>query len=166
MNEIIQFIPLSERNNQKELINEIGNTIFGTDESTKFAEEFIPPRGRVPSPKNIKFANFLAKQTRCLWVVYTDEHKEQIAGFILVADLPHPNAIGFGLNPTYKRKGLMSRAWKEIMLSGECIRFPINAYTSEKNTGAINFLQKNKFQFIENLDFVEEPSVHYSFNKQ
>ena len=159
---ITHFIPLNERNEQKALINQIGNVVFGTIESAKFAEEFIPEGGRLPSPKSQNFSKFLINYPTCLWAVYTDMTKSALAGFILISNLPHDNAIGFGLNPEFKGKGLMSRAWEEIK-TNECVKFPLNAYTSVRNKGAISFLEKNGFNFKENINFIGEDSVHYLF---
>jgi len=163
---IVTFIPLTERPANRELVREISRAIFGSAESADFAEEYVPHSARVPYPKADQFSQFLLRYPKCLWAVFENDKKERVAGFVLISDLPHINSVGFGINPDYAGKGIMLLAWNEIILNSEqCISFPLNAYTSQRNKPAIRFLDKIGFVPAGNIEFQGDPSFKYVYNR-
>lgn len=163
---IVTFIPLTERPANRELVREISRAIFGSAESADFAEEYVPHSARVPYPKADQFSQFLLRYPKCLWAVFENDKKERVAGFVLISDLPHINSVGFGINPDYAGKGIMLLAWNEIILNSEqCISFPLNAYTSQRNKPAIRFLDKIGFVPAGNIEFQGELSLKYVYNR-
>ena len=161
---ICEFIPQGRREDAAE---GIALAVFGTPEAAAFSEAFVPLRARAPHPKARHFAQFLSRHARLLWCVYSDEQHSEVAGFILIGDLPHPNAIGFGLAPQFAGRGLMTRAWTEILASdsSSLIRYPLNAYTSARNAAALGLLERLGFELRGNIDFFGEPSCHYALQQ-
>lgn len=149
-----------------ELVREISGAIFGSAESADFAEKYVPYNARVPYPKADQFSQFLLHYPKCLWAVFENDKKVRVVGFILVSDLPHYNSAGIGINPDYSGKGIMLQAWNEIILNADqCILFPLNAYTSERNEPAIRFLEKTGFVPAGNIEFQGEPSLKYVYHR-
>ena len=52
------FIEKNQRFANQNLINEIADSVFGSEEQVAFSEKFVPVGCRVPSPKSQNFANF------------------------------------------------------------------------------------------------------------
>ena len=157
-----QFIPLEDRQQQRALINAIAEAVYGTAEDAAFSEEFVPPGGRVPSNKVTNFAIFLARTPTCLWALFEDDTQQKVIGFILIANVPHSNSIGFGLNKSYARNGLMKKAWEEIK-NDQCITLPLNGYTSIRNTSAIAFLEACGFVKNGITNFMGEDSYWFVY---
>lgn len=152
------YIPNNERTAQKQLIYEIADAVYGSAEKISFMEEFVPPGGRVPHPQAEWFAQYLSLHPKLLWAV---GYKKQIVGFILIADVPHHNAIGFGIDCRYANCGIMSHAFTMIKSSPE-IRFPLYGYTSQRNIAVHRLLKKSGFrQADESLVFEGEPAFGF-----
>ena len=161
----IKYIGRHERVQNRELLNQISTAIFGTPEDVLFAEEFVPPDGKIPNPKVATFVNFLTNYTNHLWGIFADDNLKIPVGFILIADNPHPNSIGFCIKRKFARKGLMRQAWEEIRKSPQwqSIDFPLFGQTSQRNTAANQFLTNIGFKFIEETNFAGEPSNKYLY---
>lgn len=157
-----QLIPLENRLQQRALINAIAQAVYGTAEDASFLEEFVPLGGRVPSNKVTNFANFLSRTPTCLWALFEDDTQQKVIGFILIANVPHTNSIGFGLNKSYARNGLMKKAWEEIK-NDQCITLPLNGYTSIRNTSAIAFLEACGFVKNGTTNFIGEDSYWFVY---
>jgi len=110
----IKYIGRHERVQNRELLNQISTAIFGAPEDINFAEEFVPHAGKIPSPKVANFAGFLVNGPKHLWAIFSDDNPKIPVGFILIADSPHRNSIGFCIKRNFARKGLMRQAWEEI----------------------------------------------------
>lgn len=159
---ITKFINLNERQQESLLINQIATAVYGTPEDTAFMEEFIPPRGRVPELKIPNFSGFLTSYPTCLWAVFSDDLQKEVVGFILIANKPHPNAIGFGIKKAFSRKGIMHKAWEEIKTQ-PCINYPLYGYTSKRNTAAIDFMESCGFDKNGVINFMGEDSLGFEF---
>jgi RimJ/RimL family protein N-acetyltransferase len=161
----VEFIPLAERRNRIALLREVAHAVFGTPEKSAFMEQFVPRFGQVPEPKVDNFTNFLVHGPNCLWVVYySNEQKEkQVVGFILIADMPFRNSIGFGIDLDFANMGIMTRAWHIIEKGNNpCIVYPLYGYTSTRNESAIALLTKLGFENTnENVMFGDEPSYKF-----
>jgi len=154
----VEFIPRQNRQHQHALLLEIANAVFGDAQKIGFMEEFVPPGGRAPSPKVQNFADFLINYPKCLWAV---RFNNIVVGFILIADMPHRNSIGFGIDFNYKEKVIMKAAWALISLD-KCIQYPLYGSTSTRNIGAQKFLTSIGFKNThEDFDFMGEPSYKY-----
>lgn len=155
------YIPREERLAQKDLLRRIAEAVYDSGEKISFIEEFVPPGGRVPTPQAERFAQNLAIFPRQLWAV---SYKKQVVGFILIADIPHRNAVGFGIDCCYARRGIMSHAFNLIKNSPE-IRFPLYGYTSQRNIAVHRLLKKLGFvQTDESVVFEGEPSFGFVLN--
>jgi RimJ/RimL family protein N-acetyltransferase len=156
------FIPRTDRNTKRALINEISEAVFGTDEQSYFSEEFVPVRCRVPEPKVQVFSNFLINQAKLLWAVQFDG---KTVGFILISDLPHSNSVGFSIHSDYARKGICSTAFDLIRNAPE-ILFPLYGATSTRNVNAQLFMEKQGFEREANtFDFCGEESFKYRLDR-
>ena len=164
----IKYIGQTERVQNRELLNKIAEAIFGTPEDINFAEEFVPPDGKTQNPKVATFVEFLTNYTNHLWGIFSDDNPKIPLGFILIADMPHPNSIGFCIKRNFARKGLMRQAWEEIRQSSQWqeIDFPLFGQTSQRNTAANQFLTNIGFKFIEETNFAGEPSNKYQYINQ
>jgi RimJ/RimL family protein N-acetyltransferase len=152
------FIPRHERNMHRNTLHEIAVAIYGTPEKTLFAEEFIPPGGRVPHEKVTSFTNYLEYGPNLLWAV---RHDEQVVGFILIGDRPNHNSIGFSIDKAYAYQGVATAAF-QLISNNPAIRYPLNAFTSCRNTASRRFLEKNNFYLVsDDIDFLGEGSCHY-----
>lgn len=157
-----KFIPRNERLENYQLIREISEAIFGSDDDTNFAEFFVPLGGRVPKPQSENFEKFLINAPTCLWAIYSGDC---VVGFILIGDIPHPNSIGFSINSKYSNQGIMKKAWKQIC-DNPNITYPLNAYTSKRNELAKKLLGSLEFNQMKNeIDFCGESSFHYKKEK-
>ena len=97
-------IPLGQRGQHRQLIQEIARAIYGTPEEVAFAETYIPLGGRVPgrnpAEKQNNFARYLLDGPRLLWAI---KENGQTVGFVMIG-MPHPqslNTIGFSINSHY-----------------------------------------------------------------
>lgn len=164
----IKYIGRHERIQNRELLNQISTAIFGTPEDINFAEEFVPPAGKIPNPKVANFAGFLVNGPKHLWAVFSDDNPKIPVGFILIADMPHTNSIGFCIKRNFAIKGLMRQAWEEIKNSSEWgnITFPLYGSTSQRNAAANQFLTNIGLKFIEETNFAGEPSNKYQYINQ
>jgi RimJ/RimL family protein N-acetyltransferase len=130
---------------------EISQAVYGNDELTNFTEEFIPLVGQVPAPKAPNFAHFLNFGAKEVWSVIEAENnaKEVCVGFVLMADMPHSNSIGFGINKHFARRGIMKPALEEVLNAIETTgrNQPIFAHTSIDNLPAQRLLEGTGFQF-------------------
>ena len=152
------FIEKSQRFANRNLINEIANSVFGSDEKAAFSEEFVPVRCRVPYPKSEQFANYLLNSPRLLWAIQYDN---TTVGFILIGDIPHRNAMGISINHKYSRRGVASEAFSQIKSHPE-ISYPVFGYTSVRNINAQKFMESIGFKREpENIDFCGENSYKY-----
>ena len=155
------FIPFGERQINHDVIESIANAVYGNAEDAEFLEQYVPLRGRVPVPKVNIFTNCLIRAPRCLWAV---SHEEQVVGFITIGDYgEHVNVIGFGIKLEFARHGIMAQAWAEIR-NHSSIQYPLYGSTSSENLPAINFLEMLNFEFVEQLNFLGEPSIRYVLN--
>jgi hypothetical protein len=145
------FIPKSERRNHTALIKEVAEACFGNDEKANFMEEFVPEGGRVPGLKTQSFAEYLINFPKLLWVIQFDG---KTVGFITVSDLPHPNAVGFGIDVEYSGKGIVAEAFEQVKCS-EQIKYPLFGYTSENNEKAVKLMEKLE------IDYKGEPSLKF-----
>jgi RimJ/RimL family protein N-acetyltransferase len=139
------FIEKNQRIANKNLINEIADSVYGSIEQAAYSEEFIPERGRVQIPKNKIFANFLLSSPKLLWAIQYDN---TTVGFILIGDMPHHNAMGISINSEYSRKGIATEAFNQIKTHPE-ISYPVFGYTSVRNVNAQGFLER--------IGFIKEP---------
>jgi len=140
-------------------IRGIATSCFGNDEQVQFIEEYIPARGRVPEPKVANFEGFLLRATKHLWAIYENDAQNSVVGFVLIADIPHQNSIGFGIEVNYARQGIMRKAWEEIepQLVEIGVPFPLNGYTSARNEAANAFMTAIGFILQEGeIDFEGE----------
>jgi hypothetical protein len=151
------FIPKSERRNHTALIKEVAEACFGNDVKANFMEEFVPKGGRVPGLKTQSFAGFLLNAPELLWAIQFDG---QTVGFITVSDLPHLNAIGFGIDVEYSGKGIVAEAFEQVKCS-EQIKYPLFGYTSENNEKAVKLLEKLGFEKDGKIDYEGEPSLKF-----
>lgn len=151
------FIAKSERGNHTALIKEVAEACFGNDVKANFMEEFVPDGGKVPGLKTQSFAEYLIKFPKLLWVIQFDG---KTVGFITVSDLPHPNAVGFGIDKEYAGKGIVSEAFEQVKCS-EQIKYPLFGYTSENNEKAVNLLEKLGFEKDGKIDYKGEPSLKF-----
>ncbi|GMU87260.1 MAG: hypothetical protein AMXMBFR48_25010 [Ignavibacteriales bacterium] len=155
------YIPREERLAQKDLIRRIAEAVYDSEEKISFMEEFVPPGGRVPHPQAELFAQYLSMDPRQLWAV---SYKKQVVGFILIADIPHRNAVGFGIDCRYANCGIMSHAFTLIKSSPE-IRFPLYGYTSQRNIAVHRLLKKLGFLLTdESVLFLGEPAFGFVLN--
>jgi RimJ/RimL family protein N-acetyltransferase len=152
------FIEKSQRLVNKSIINEIANSVFGTDVQAAFSEEFVPMRCRVPNPKSVHFANFISNSPKLLWAI---QYNKITVGFIIIGDMPHSNAMGIIINSEYSGKGIASEAFNQIRTHPE-ICYPIFGYTSIRNINAQKFMERIGFKREpENIDFCGENSYKY-----
>lgn len=135
------FIPRTDRNTNRVLINEIAEAVFGTSEQSDFSEAFVPIGGKVPSPKKENFARFLINTPELLWAV---QYNEKTVGFILIFNIPDPSSIGFSINSKFAHKGIATAAFNLVRYS-TLIKYPIFGSTSARNTIARNFMLKQGF---------------------
>jgi hypothetical protein len=154
------FIPKSERGNHTALIKEVAGACFGIDVKANFMEEFVPEGGRVPGLKTQSFAEYLINFPKLLWVI---QFEGKTVGFITVSDLPHSNAIGFGIDVEYSGKGIIADAFEQIKCS-EQIKYPLFGYTSENNEKAVKLMEKLGFEADSEIVFEEEPSIKFVKN--
>lgn len=152
------FIARNERIENKILITEIADSVFGTVEQSTFSEEFVPLRCRVPSPKSQNFERFLFNVPKLLWAI---QYENRTVGFILIQDMPHRNAMGISINSEYSGKGVATEAFNQIKSHLE-ISFPVFGYTSVRNKNAQRFMERIGFKKEpENIDFCGENSFKY-----
>jgi ribosomal protein S18 acetylase RimI-like enzyme len=134
----------------------IAEAVFGTTELAEFTEEFIPLRGRVPSPKVENFASYLNRVVKDLFAILNPNsgNNEEIIGFILLSDTPYKQALSIGLNKNFVGKGIAKTALlfalENLKKSG--IELPIYAYTSKENISALGLLTSVDFRFISELN--------------
>jgi hypothetical protein len=154
----IEFIPKEKRRLQSELVLQISNAVFGDIDKISFSERFVPLMARVPEPKVQNFSNFLINFPKHLWAI---RYNNIVVGFILISDNPHNNSIGFGIDIHYTRLNISYNAW-QLIKSDILIKYPLNAYTSQKNVCANNFLTKIGFlKTDDTINFMGEPSFKY-----
>ncbi|GAA4074104.1 hypothetical protein GCM10022389_19560 [Flavobacterium cheonanense] len=154
----VLFIPRTDRNTKRALINEIAEAVFGTAEQSAFSEEFVPVGGRVPAPKKENFANFLINVPELLWAV---QYNEKTIGFILIFNIPDPSSIGFSINSNFANKGIATDAFTLVRHS-TLIKYPIFGSTSTRNTIAQHFMLKQGFvQLPQSFNFCGEESFKY-----
>lgn len=152
------FLEKSQRFENKNLINEIANSVFGSEELAAFSEEFVPVRCRVPKPKSEHFANFILNSPRLLWAI---QYNSITVGFILIGDMPHRNSMGISINSEYSNKGVASQAFNQIKSHPE-ISYPVYGYTSVRNINAQRFMDSIGFKREpENINFCGENSFKY-----
>lgn len=145
----------------QDLANRIGNAVFTTADDFAFIHEYVPMGARVPSA--MAFANFAATNTRSLAGVIDDD---QMVGFILISDTPHRNAIGFGIKRDFANQGIMTEALRLFFDSNgnenNEIIFPLNAYTSVRNTASQRLLERSGFERSEgDSNFAGERTCRY-----
>jgi hypothetical protein len=160
-NMTVEFIPKNERRYQIDTLSQISNAIFGNDTETAFSEYYIPNAGRLPKPKPQNFTQFLVNGPNYLWAIKVDN---TAVGFVLIADMPHANSIGFSINSKYANKGIMTRAWAEISTHPDII-YPLYANTSQRNVAANQLLERCGFGIEGEFEFDGEPSFKYVKNK-
>lgn len=153
----VDFIPKNERRNKIGILQQISNSVFGDKQEIEFSELYIPISGRVPNPKSENFTNFLIHGPNLLWAV---KEGDIVIGFILIADLPHDNSIGFSINSNYANRGIMKRAWEEICNSPD-VRYPLYGGTSQNNVSANKLLLSCGFELHEEFTYLGEPSFRY-----
>jgi RimJ/RimL family protein N-acetyltransferase len=157
----VVHIPQASRQSSQELIHSIAEAVFGTREEALFAEAFVPSGGRVPEPKVRNFAMFLMRGPRLLWAI---KFNSAVVGFILVSDMPFPNALGMRINSKYAGKGIMTKALKEVLTSKQ-LHFPLHGYTSIRNVPAQRLLEIVGFQKDSTpVSFLGESSIHFFTN--
>lgn len=159
---------LEGKNSHPNEVAEIAIACFGTNEQACFMEKFIPEGAKIPVPKAANFEKFLSNEVKHLWAVYDGAINNKIVGFILISDIFHPNALGVGMNVDHAKKGLMRQAWEEIEphFSEVSVTLPLNGYTSCRNRAANAFMLGIGFALMrEQLDFMREPSNHYSYEQ-
>ena len=137
----------------------IAEAVFGTSELAAFTEEFVPLRGRVPSPKVGNFASYLNRAVKDLFAILNPHNgnNEEIIGFILLSDTPHKHALGIGINKKFVGKGIAKTALmfalEDIKNSG--IELPIYAHTSKENIAALGLLASVDFRYVSEItDFL------------
>ena len=153
----VDFIPKNERRNKIDILQQISNAVFGDKQEIEFSEMYIPDGGRVPNPKSENFTNFLIHGPKLLWAV---KEGDIVIGFVLIADLPHVNSIGFSINSNYANKGIMRKAWKEICSSPD-VRYPLYGSTSQNNVSANKLLLSCGFELDNEFSYAGEPSFRY-----
>jgi hypothetical protein len=153
----VEFIPRNERRNKIDIVKQISNAVFGEISEIEFSELFIPKGGRVPNPKVENFANLIIHGPNCLWAI---KEVDSIVGFVLIADLPHENSIGFSINSNYANQGIMRTAWKEIC-SNPAIRYPLYGSTSQNNVSAKKLLLSCGFELDNEFSYSGELSFKY-----
>lgn len=156
---LTQFIN-KEHQQQISLIKAIALAVYGTSEDAAFMEDFVPPGARVPGNKVINFATFIARTPTCLWALFEDETQQNVVGFVLIANVPHANSIGFGIKKAHARKGLMTKAWEEIK-KHPCITYPLHGATSKRNRAAIAFMEVCGFKKNGEINFMGEDSWRF-----
>lgn len=154
---ITQFIPKEERQQQSALIHAMAQAVYGTAEDAAFTEEFVPVGAQPKNNKALAFGNFITNMPTCLWALFDDDTQQNVVGFILIADKPHTNSIGFGIKKAYARQGLMKKAWEEIK-NHPCINYPLHGFTSKRNNGAIAFMERCGFKMNGETNFMGEDS--------
>jgi len=154
----IEFLPREDRHDYYEVIDLIADAVLGDPEKINFMEEFLPITNRIRDPKDLRFSNYLHSNYKLLWAI---RYNDEIVGFIGIDDYRHfNNAIGFGINVNFAKKGIVSAAW-QLAKSFEKISYPLYAGTSQRNTPANKFLEKNGFILESEFDFEGEPSYKY-----
>lgn len=152
------LIERHQRFANQNLIDDIANAVFGNVEQANFSEEFVPEAGRVPNPKKRNFANFLLNGPKLLWAIQYDD---KTVGFIIIQDMPYPNAVGISINSDYSGKGIASEAFKQIKSNSRVV-FPLFGYTSVRNIKAQSLMEKLGFvKQSEEINFCGENSVKY-----
>jgi hypothetical protein len=162
----VVFIPLGQRDQHRQLIQEIARAIYGTPKEVAFAETYIPLGGRVPgrnpAEKQNNFARYLFNGPRLLWAIQEDG---QTVGFVMIG-MPHPqslNTIGFSINSHYARRGILGRAF-DLIRQDTAIAYPLFAETSEWNIPAQKLLLSKGFTEVKRFVFFGEPSIRYVCN--
>ena len=137
----------------------IAEAVFGTSELTAFTEEFVPLRGRVPSPKVGNFASYLNRAVKDLFAILNPNNgnNEEIIGFILLSDTPHKHALGIGINKNFVGKGIAKTALIFALenLKNSGMELPIYAHTSKENIAALGLLASVDFRYVSEItDFL------------
>lgn len=153
----VDFIPNNERRNKIDILQQISNSVFGDRQEIEFSELYIPIGGRVPNPKSENFTNFLIYGPNLLWAIKEDN---DVIGFALIADSPHNNAIGFGINSNHANQGIMKKVWKEIC-NNPAVRYPLYGYTSKRNLPANRLLESCGFELDGECVYMGESSFRY-----
>lgn len=163
---MITYISDKDITTKNKFVNSISNAIYETTEDAEFNDAFVPVQARPPQNQTTNFSRFLLNGTKALWSIHTSSEKNEddIIGFILIADLPHKNAIGFGLKKEFSNRGIMKKACKEVLAS-ENVIFPINAYTAAINESSIKLLSHLDFEEIERKSFHSMEIIHFQLDK-
>lgn len=143
----------------------IAEAVFGRTELAAFTEEFVPLRGRVPSPKVENFANYLNRVVKDLFAILNPNsgNNDEIIGFILLSDTPHKHSLGIGINKNFAGKGIGKTALIFALenLKNSGIELPIYAHASKENTATIELLTSVDFRFVSEIsDFIGSHNLY------
>jgi ribosomal protein S18 acetylase RimI-like enzyme len=143
----------------------IAEAVFGTTELAAFTEEFVPLRGRVPSPKVENFGNYLNRVVKDLFAILNPNsgNNDEIIGFILLSDTPHNHSLGIGINKNFVGKGIAKTALIFALenLKNSGIELPIYAHESKENTATIELLTSVDFRFVSEIsDFIGSHNLY------
>ena len=152
-----------------EVCNQIAAAVYGSAELTEFTEKHVPQLGRVPEPKVQNFARFLNNGVKELWGIIDSENLDPVSyiGFIVLADNPHKNSIGFGINKHFSRKNMAQYALSCAIfeMQSKYKGQTIYAHTSKDNLPAQALLASVEFKYAgEETDFMgAHLKYEYSF---
>ena len=143
-------------------ITQLAQRLYGSEPVVRFLEAHVPLQGRVPGVGQQRvnnFRHFLLLRPRCLVLVNVDG---ACVGFIMFLNVPFPDSVGFGIHPGYAHKGVMSTAWRMVLETCPCFKFPLYGYTSVHNEASNAFLVANGFiRLPGEIDYFGEPSHKY-----
>lgn len=148
-----------------EVCSQIAKAVYGSSELNEFTEKYVPKHGRVPEPKVQNFASFLNNGVKELWGIIDSENLDPVSyiGFIVLADNPHRNSIGFGINKHFSRKNKAKYALSFALfeMQSKYIGQTIYAHTSKDNLPAQTLLASVGFKYAgEEIDFM---GAHFKY---
>jgi RimJ/RimL family protein N-acetyltransferase len=145
----------------------IAQSLYGDKSRIEFTERYVPEIERFEEPKIEVVTNYLNKDAsiKHLWAIQDDTSSNEI-GYILIADLPHENSIGYSIDVNYSNHGIMSKSLKQVLdsISNSDFVRPIHVHTLIENEPSNRLLRSLGFRFngIIKDDIIGEHN-HYSW---
>jgi RimJ/RimL family protein N-acetyltransferase len=128
----------------------IAQSLYGSIQKIEFTEKYVPEIERFEEPKVEVVSNYLNQDPsiKHLWAILDDNSKLEI-GYILIADLPHENSIGYSIDVNYSNKGIMAKSLKLVLQEINLLNLPhpINVHTLIENEPSNRLLIRLGFTF-------------------
>lgn len=156
-------IKKEDRKKNLELINKISYNFYGPKADLNNTESYLPTNLRPNEPKLKKFSNFLANNTKGLWVIHSDLQKNTIIGFCFSIQ---EGSIYFIHKKEILNTQLLSKALNEI-INSKSLKYLeyINVYIPASNSLLSDILKNLDFKIERTYDYFDTSITSYSLTR-